>query len=86
MRETRNERLLINRLPRGGYAVLTVVGGGINEALAAFTDIDDALGFIKDELGVPETEKPSIVTTDVTSEVNEKFPPLPGRGIYRGIV
>lgn len=80
--------LRIERLSRGGYAVFTFgVPGSLSEAIAAFSDIDDALAFIKDEIGEPEkAEKPHIVTADVTEQVKEKFPPLPPRANYRGIV
>lgn len=75
MPEHKNTALRIEKLPRGGYAVLTSYPpDSYNCALAAFSDIDDALAFIKDEFDEPEKaeEKPGIVTTDVTAEVCER--------------
>lgn len=55
MAENKHTILRIEKLPRGGYAVLTSYPPDFcNCALAAFSEIDDALAFIKDELDGPE--------------------------------
>ena len=89
MAENKHTILRIEKLPRGGYAVLTSYPpDSYNCALAAFSEIDAALAFIKEELGEPQKveAKPSIVTAEVNETVKETFPPLPERGRYRGIV
>jgi len=53
--DSKRATLKIERLPRGGYVVSTHSGQPyMQEALFACSDIDDALAFIKDELGEPE--------------------------------
>jgi hypothetical protein len=57
--DKKNTALRIEKLPRGGYAVFKSYSlDSYNCPLAGFSDIDDALAFIKNELGEPEKTEP----------------------------
>lgn len=83
--DTKPTALKIRRLPHGGYLVSKVGSQAYTQdELFACTDIDDALAFIKDEIGEPEKVAPRPTAAEIKEAqraINEiNSPP------YEGIV